>query len=394
MITLLSVGIICTFPTLGYLTGSSSMAPGLLLGIVFIGLIHILYLKFNIKISTLKKFIIFLIVSISVIILTGLINISLYQNFEFEKYIYSIIYLIVMSFAAILYVDFFKKINDSNFLCPLRIIFIIFLTLGYLSLISFNDTEPANTVIIFTERSHFSLVFAPLMLFTFITSESYLRLFYIVIVGILVVLFRNTTLLASYIISIFFIFNFKILLLILFTAYIISITQYSDYITGYITRLTIWTDTPDLSQLVYLSGVERGFLGLKAVFGLGFQQLGYIGEQGRYSLVLGELGAEFLNLYDGGTLASKFIAEFGIFGLFAIIMYLIFLPNIIFRLKKYKQNYCSIKTCFFYAIYITFFIELFVRSTGYFNSGPFLFLCALFWIFELDNNKSNYAELN
>jgi len=140
-----------------------------------------------------------------------------------------------------------------------------------------------------------------------------------------------------------------------------------------------------MSLLVYLSGWERAWklLFLYSPLGIGFQQFGYEPLQGLFFEKLSNLGAAGLNIYDGSTLGSKIIGEFGLIGILFLVLYLYYFFKNVFNIITNPIKFNSI-TLFFACVYLSFSIYLFVRGMGFFSELPFLFLTAI--IFFTDNN--------
>ncbi|MGE4444832.1 MAG: hypothetical protein AB7E37_07695 [Candidatus Altimarinota bacterium] len=156
----------------------------------------------------------------------------------------------------------------------------------------------------------------------------------------------------------------------------------------FINRLVLTENLDNLSVLVFLSGWERSFLNIYNTFGLGvgFNQLGYVGEFGYYQGLLSKLGAERLNLHDGGTTGSKLISEVGIIGVLLLFLYKLYFFKIIYRLKKKFSNF-DFKDIFFFCVYIMFFVELYIRGVGYFSGTLFLFLTSIFYLKNITFRK-------
>ena len=128
-----------------------------------------------------------------------------------------------------------------------------------------------------------------------------------------------------------------------------------------------------------------GFYNFKSTFGLGlgFQQLGFRGCIDKFLIEYWPL-----NLKDGGTVGAKIFNEFGLFGLVFLGFYIIVLKSKIKRIRNFvnykKNNLNNYKNVFIFLdiAYISFFINLFVRGTGYFDASGFLFLISSFGLFH------------
>ncbi|QJA05894.1 hypothetical protein FVE67_03375 [Thermosulfurimonas marina] len=123
-------------------------------------------------------------------------------------------------------------------------------------------------------------------------------------------------------------------------------------------------------------------------FGLGFQMLGtqetYLSD---YSYVIEKITGKILNLENGSFVASKLITEFGILGIGILILYIYWFIKflLIYPVKISKSTY-------FYGIIAGFFIDLFIRGTGYFNTEVFFIFVAIYSLIFL--KKSYFLRRN
>jgi hypothetical protein len=153
-------------------------------------------------------------------------------------------------------------------------------------------------------------------------------------------------------------------------------------------RVIIFSDSDNLSVLVLLSGYERAYLGFFDNFGLGvgFQQMGVVGPLGSIQEKMAlKLNAEGLNLFDGGTFFSKIVVEFGVFGLVAVLAYILCFSRII---KKIKNNQIKAsQDLFYYSCFVMFFIVFFFRGAGYFTPIYLFFVTSIYWIVSSKNKR-------
>ena len=147
------------------------------------------------------------------------------------------------------------------------------------------------------------------------------------------------------------------------------------------------SENQNTTTLVYLQGVQDAInsLSLTNGMGLGFQMLG-TQPPSEYSYSIAKLVTDAngeLNRQDGGFLAAKIIAEFGVIGLAAIFSFILLAAKAFIqtrRLSKENIDHTKTKAILFNAIAISFSIEMFIRGYGYFSPGFYLFLIALFYI--------------
>jgi len=126
-------------------------------------------------------------------------------------------------------------------------------------------------------------------------------------------------------------------------------------------------------------------------FGIGFQQLGFIGKDGEVmvNIIHATLGKK-LCLLDGGTVAAKLVNEFGIFAIAALSLYVIYAIKYSIRLRElsiFQRSFRDAINVFYFSIFIMFGIDLFFRGTGYFSASAFLFIASMIWI-RMEDSKS------
>lgn len=241
------------------------------------------------------------------------------------------------------------------------------------------------------------------------------NIFLIIFIGInmfiLALLYPNMTL-AVFTVLMFFASTvrikptfFKIILLItpvLISLVLAILVSSSEY---FVSRLS-FEGTQNLTTLVFLQGWELAYINLVETdgIGLGFQMLGSPGTH------LGTITDEILkvtsgkeyNLADGGFLAAKIIAEFGVFGIILIVSYLYFLLKFIFKSNKawqyihlshnlqYRQELK--KRLMISGLLFAFLVEVFLRGYGYFSPEVFLALVAVFYLHLTPEEKIIYNK--
>jgi hypothetical protein len=160
-------------------------------------------------------------------------------------------------------------------------------------------------------------------------------------------------------------------------ALIILFTIQDNY---FFSRLNFINGEANLSSMIWISGWERAWLELKNSYGLGvgFQQLGYSDIKGAYMDNIIRLFGKPFNLYDGGSLAPKIIAEFGLLGIIVIFSYLVLFFHLVYKMRNIAKLNRGLKRdeiffCFYSSLIVSFSLELFVRGVGYFSSGVTFF---------------------
>lgn len=150
------------------------------------------------------------------------------------------------------------------------------------------------------------------------------------------------------------------------------------------TRLN-FDNTSNLTTIVFLQGWQLAYLNFFETYGIG---LGFQG-LGSEPTVVGDLTQRvasfsyegtFINLSDGGFLAAKIIAEFGVIGIIGLICYLGFLFRaslwLAFWYTSPSADPATARYAVMFAFLFAFFVEVFFRGLGYFSPGLFFALAA------------------
>lgn len=148
-------------------------------------------------------------------------------------------------------------------------------------------------------------------------------------------------------------------------------------------------DTDNLTTLVWLQGWDLALNNFMSTtgLGLGFQMLGQDGTKlSDISYKASEIAGGFQNLDDGGFVAAKLVAEFGVVGLMLVAIYgvvfvrfLLVLGNkdmvIPFSLSRRFHSHAA--PMFLNAILFAFVVEFLFRGFGYFSPSVFFLLSAI-----------------
>ena len=322
------------------------------------------------------------------------------NNFNLERYLSSFIYLILFILGSLLLTNIFLSVKDDVLFDVLNIIFFILLLDGLVSTLMYQlSNDYKKTLFLFKEPSHFALTLLPLLFFILNIKKNPI---FLILAFYIALFFQNLTLLLG-LIMITFLFYIKKIYLFIFLFIIIFIIVYSFIDFSYfLSRLDLSKESDNVSSLVFLSGWARAyenFFNTNGV-GIGFQQLGYSGYFDEYQEIIFKVSdGMYLNLYDGGTIASKLISETGLIGIILIFFYLKQMLKYIYIYMKYSYNFSGVEF-FFFSIYIFFFLELFIRGSGYFTGTTLLFLTASLYLSfrkKVKNSvfyKANSIKLN
>jgi hypothetical protein len=236
----------------------------------------------------------------------------------------------------------------------------------------------------FMEPSQFAHFFGAIAIMTFVVQKTLaLRLLIGTVVLGIALAIPSVTLMAYALLI--FILSMKFRLAnILFSLIFMSLSIYAVLTTPYFfDRLMISSSSDNLSALVYVQGISDVVYSLESTnyIGLGFQLLG-TQPPSEVSDAIEAIAGGQLNREDGGFLAAKILSELGILGAIFIIYYLkIGLEAFIFVTKQISvSNFRpDLKPLLVAAIILAFSVELFLRGSGYFSPGVFLFIFALFY---------------
>ena len=360
-----------------YYDESTSTGVGLAITILIICFLYLLqYRGFNLDKSLLPIFI-FLIFTF----LTSIYSMISFDTFEYKRFFLSYLLIYICVLAVFCFVIFSLKIIDRKVYNYVSFVFYIILFDGIYLLIKNTFFIWGKKTLLFPEMSHFSIIFGPLLLFKVLTSKNTTYIYSIILISLILALnIQNLTLLIS---TFFIMMIYSIKKTFLFFLIPVSIgALYFDLgdFTYFIDRIPS-SDTQNISALSFLSGWERVYLNLidSNFFGIGFNQLGIVGNKGFYQSELTRLGLPGLNIYDAGGVAPKLLSELGIIGIAFIFGYLFYLVKAVYIVKKKKLIYNYLDT-FYISIFIMSFVSMFIRSSGYFSPIVFLLLSSIIYI--------------
>lgn len=369
-IFLISLLIIIIVPNTYYMYYENSTSTGV--GLVFsIAIIFFLFL-FKDKVIYLDKSLIPILISLIFVFLTSIYSMILFDVFEYKRFFFSYFLICICVLAAFCFVIISSKITDRQLFNYVSIIFYLILFDGIYLFINNTFFIQSKSTLLFPEMSHFSIIFAPLLLFKVLTFKNTIHVYLSILISLTLALsLLNLTLLISTFLIMMIYSIKKTFLFFLIPLVIVALFFDIGDFQYFIDRIPT-SDTQNLSALVFLSGWERAFLSLidSSFFGIGFNQLGFVGNIGFFQSEIISLGLPKLNITDGGSLAPKIISELGIVGLAFILGYLFYLVKAVYRVKKKSLIYSYLDT-FYISIFIMSFVSLFIRSSGYFS--PFFF---------------------
>jgi hypothetical protein len=363
---------------------ASSQSSGLLLAIVIIT-----SLAFTTRIYILR-----LIPSLEKIVLIMMLVLLLaacgylkYEAFDINRFFETYTYLLIVFFSVSIVGQIADRTPSDCADFSVKLVFYVVFSCTVATIFGFGNLftrgEQFNKPsLFFLEPSHIAGAISPCLLYLCAISSLRKKAAILALTLASFIFIENTTLLFSWIVVAALTLPFRQISLALCVAITYLFSSSVDLLY-YISRIDITNPTNE-SLVLYLSGWERAYLAFIDSYGLGigFQQFGIIGSRGEILQRLDPALHE-VTLLGGSSVAMKFIAEFGVFGLVAIIWYLLACAKIaiwIRRISLSNQKCSSATKIFLRSCFVLFFIDLFVRGTGYFTSTTFLFLVSVFWI--------------
>lgn len=314
--------------------------------------------------------------AIVIITLHGLLM-TLNDGFSISRFTLSLIFLFVIFFLWLPITEAFFDATAADLDGALRWCYWILLLDGFVSTVLYR--LGATKVMFFAaEPSHFALTFLPLLFYVLFRDRSPWH--FVGALAIAIFIGNLTLLVGVALLTVFYCRHRPLSLAVALALGVLLVVispSFSEYVMG---RLTFSSDSENLSTLVFLSGYERAYETLSSGhwLGVGFQQMGYVGPSGKLMDTITKImGGTELNLFDGGTLASKLIVEFGVVGIAVLLFYLTGFIRLLLRGIPEASDPAAV---FFLGIYISFACDLFVRGTGYMSIAVVLFFVAQIYL--------------
>jgi hypothetical protein len=250
-------------------------------------------------------------------------------------------------------------------------------------------------VVIFSEPSHFALSYLPMLLFRVAIGNRTTQLLLIGVALCLAIILQSFTMVAGILIISGLVLR-RISLVVMMTA--VALAAFTLDLTYYSDRVSLSSDTTNISVLVFMQGWENAVLNFQETHGLGvgFQQFGVAGSIGDISNKIAELlGGEYINLLDGGSTATKLVAEFGVVGVLALLVFM----KAVFRGIRFIRKAQSLspshrdqRSIFFYSLITSYSLEVWIRGLGYFSPGGFLALVGLMALYGSNKRKESTQQ--
>lgn len=349
-------------------TGIGLMIAGLLLIFTYIIKVN----KIDIPYSTFIIIPIFINITLSFIFINSEIDIRQLQ---------SIFGILILMIAASNLLNYLGELSPRELIGPVRFLIICLIVIGFVGCFIPMDSglwsREGHTTFPFSEHSQYALCFGAIF-FIAIPLLPKKELICYCIIGIFYALKLPSFTLLLICLSSIFIISKKI---IFYTMLILTLILINNDIGLYFIDRVVNNTGYNLTNLVYLQGLESIYLSNNYTngLGIGFQRMGEE-PSGKYYNIITSFGSP-LNRNDGGFVASKLLAEFGAIG-FIIISYIIFYIYSSYKIIE-QRSACSVKSIFGYrnrfpeSIVLFSSFEIFIRGTGYFSPTIILMLAIL-----------------
>jgi hypothetical protein len=369
----------------------NSLAPGLILVLLM------LFIYFS-KIFFIQKFkknrILFFSILLFLLMLLSIYNFLIYHE---SKPILSLPFMIIMLAVSYQFAIFLTKVKVDSIIRSIFWLILLILFFGWLKFLyipEFLGYTGAKATFPFSEESHFALALGMLAItYSFVGKQKW-NIFIWFNMLLLSLLYPSLTLLVfTMMLLLVFLFKsrpliFKSTFFILVPLGLVVFSYLINHMEYFSSRLS-FEDSKNLTTLVWLQGWQLAYLNFIDTngIGLGFQMLGKSTTMyGNITHIMISLlgGYTPLNAEDGGFLAAKLIAEFGLIGIFIVLAYGFFLVKILHRLRKLyrKQLLTEIekRKLLAYGIIFSFFVEMFLRGYGYFSPGVLMIFISIIFL--------------
>jgi hypothetical protein len=319
--------------------GGYNIRAGLIMSI---SIFFILAVPFGIRFFVTPKIILINISVFLLILVSYFCSTLLFSEVDDVRFLLSLTLLFSISFASISFVTTLDILKDEFFHKMILFGFYFLMFLGYIVFICRVFLGYENEAIgyflgfiIFSEASHYAITFFPFLFYAVYTNRKNIySVLYIIGSIFLALTILNLTLLVGSLLICFITYGGRrfwllglAILMLVFTIIYLDVSYFLERLD-----FTAVFLNKNSSMLVFLSGWERAYLSFfdSFGFGVGFQQIGIVGPQGNFQIILQNLhhverwGGKGLNWNDGGTLGSKLIIEFGFLGLMLLLLYCFF----------------------------------------------------------------------
>lgn len=351
----------------------TSFAAGLFLSLCFL---LVLLPKVRHRTYSIKTIIIVMAILVTVFMHAILVFV-LFPGFDIFRFISSLLFMMFCIFVALHFSYFIQNQPSNNIDKVVQYLIWFFVLNALIGLLKFNlypawDLE--KPVGLFSEPSHFVLSLTPVLIYACAARFSgYLvYLIFFLIWGFVI---ESLVAIVLVMLCFFMILSFKKMLLV-FSSLALFVYFAVD-VNYFVQRILLSPESNNLSVIVFLMGWDMAheIMMATSLWGSGFQQFGVFEVDSQFVTTIAELGLEGQNQFDGGSTAPKIIGEFGMLGLFIIMLYIYLFLKFFLEIKQQRTG--EKNKLLFQVFVIAFALELFVRGVGYFSPGAFLLLVGL-----------------
>jgi hypothetical protein len=254
----------------------------------------------------------------------------------------------------------------------------LILLIGILDLVPSEGFARNKVIFPFSEPSHFALAYAPFLMYATVQARGWQRLTFLLGAFAMSYLVQNLTLLIACVMASLVCVRAKHLPLVFSVLGVGAATLDLSYFSA---RLDLGDDSENLSALVYLQGWQLMGESLvrSSYLGLGFQQLGEQPTEVLAAALIYRLSGLELNLSDGGFIGAKLVAEFGAAGL--VVVALLGVVSLSAMLGLHREAVrvgrgSPAADVLARSIVASFFLDVYVRGTGYFSGTTLVFFAA------------------
>jgi hypothetical protein len=301
---------------------------------------------------------------------------SLMQSIDLKKCVESLVPLLFVVGGAILLGAELRRSPDRAVDSTVGISFCVLCVVILMQLIGMQPRPAAfpKSMFPFTETSHFALAFLPVLLYLSVRAPERRKLWWMLGAFAAALVLQSMSLLVGAILVAIACRRLRFLIAPILAIVLIGVPLDLSY---YSNRLDFSASVLNLSTLVYLQGWQfvHESLGRTVGWGIGFQQLGFHEtETAATDLIHQITNGVDANTTDGAFVFAKIASEFGAFGIVAAI---IFLFAFVRCLRTLRRNSQGAAATFARCIIVAYFVDMFVRGTGYFTQSTLLFIAAM-----------------
>lgn len=379
-------------PPLWFLAfSSSSMHPGVLLVSGLYVFLFVALRSVSRQSPSLGSGIILIVAVLFVVMTQSAIRFLITYEFDFARFSKSYALLILVLLGCSSFALLARRVPNFQVAIAVKLVFCVLLLASVAKSLHFTPSLPGDIgkfAFFFGEPSHFALSFLPFLLYVTVTARPRMKLPLLVLGYAIAVLLQSVTLIVGIALVTAIVLPLRrFLLLVPIAALTILLNLNPDTLYYFSSRVNLFNSSENLSALVFVSGWERAFLIFQETVGIGvgFQQFGIIGGRSETIELIRTLAGQDVSLLDGGLVASKFLGEFGFLGVTLLLAYLVNFAKNARWLHKASMSEVAprdYRRVFFLSCFVMYFIDLFVRGTGYFSPSGFLFVASLIWLAE------------